>query len=254
MGPRIITARSIELKFFPNHSDIGAIDSVVGHYSATPRARDWQAGIRAARSFHHDHQHKPRSEGGPWCGIGYHYLIPDDGVIICCRPVAWSGAHVLRQNAGRVGVNMPGTTGDRPTLMQARAFSWLLHHAHTERMPQVHRTSRSLVGLRIFGHKEVPGQSTDCPGLFLNMYHRGGAQWSDEGIAPSLDLDVLDGEVPASDADEALTAEAADEDAKHTGPDAAEADADVDADEEGELPEADDEFDEDLSHVVRLST
>jgi N-acetylmuramoyl-L-alanine amidase len=236
--PRIITARSIGLRFRPNHSTMGPEREVTGHYSATPRARDWRAGVQSALSFHRSHL----AQG--WAGIGYHYLIADDGAIICCRPVLWVGAHVLAQNDGRVGVNMPGTTGDRPTRRQARALNWLLHNAHTGALPRVHRTDNDLSRLPIRGHRQVPGQATSCPGLFLGMYTRRGLPWRDE--VPEEEPDFLD----PTEEDEELPEPSPGADEAQTGPDEEEATAEIDPDEAGELPEADEAFDEDLSEVV----
>ena len=240
-GPRIITARSIGLEFRSNRSTMGPEKEVTGHYSGTPRAADWRAGIQAVLSFHRDHL------GRGWAGIGYHFVIPDDGAIICCRPVLYTGAHVLAQNDGRVGVNMPGTTGDRPTRRQARAFNWLLHNAHTDAMPKPHRTDNDLSNLPIFGHREVAGQSTACPGLFLRMFKRGGEPWREEGFLP----EAADEQEFADVAEEDDVAEPEPEaDAKSTGPDEEEGRAEVGPDEKGELPEADARFDEDLTTVV----
>ena len=243
--PRIITARSIGLSFRSNRSTMGPETSVVGHYSATPRARDWRAGVASARSFHRSHQNQG------WAGIGYHYLISDDGAIIGCRPVIWNGAHVLNANANRVGVNMPGTTGDRPTRRQARAFNWLLHNAHTPAMPARHRTDNDLSKLPIFGHRDLPGQDTACPGLFKGMYTRGGDPWRDEGRRFAPDADDFVSLAPEDEDFQDLEPQAAAEDDEQaTGPDEAEARADAGAADEGELPEADDEYDEDLSDVI----
>jgi len=246
-SPRIITARSIGLTFRSNKSPMGSEREVTGHYSATPRARDWRAGIQAARSFHRHHQ------GKGWAGIGYHYLIPDDGAIICCRPVLYQGAHVRDHNEQRVGVGMPGTVGDRPTRRQARAFNWLLHHAHTAAMARPHRTDRDLSQLPIFGHRELPGQDTACPGLFLGMYKRGGDPWRDDSEERSLvppEDDFVDLAPEDEGAPEPAQGEAQAADDAHTGPDAEEAAADVNSSDEGDLPEADEDFDQDLTGVV----
>ncbi len=110
MAPRIITARSIGLTFRTNQlARMGRERSVVGHYSGanTIRARHLREGLERVRSFHRHHQSTNR-----WAGIGYHYLIPDSGEILCCRPVAAKGAQVLRDNGGRTGVNVPGAGAD----------------------------------------------------------------------------------------------------------------------------------------------
>lgn len=273
MPPRIVTARSMGLRFRADQlSPMGPERSVVGHYSAGARAADVSAGIARARSFHRDHL------ANGWAGIGYHYLIPDDGAIICCRSTLHTGAHVKNNNSGRIGVNMPGTVGDRPTKRQARAFNWLLHHAHTSAMPRAHRTDRDLGRVPRFGHKDL--MPTSCPGLFRGMYLRGGDPWiepvsADVGVAPELLADlgpeppqaktsdpiadpnlVDDGFAELEPEDEEFLAfvNAAEDlvpvpDASFFGPDDAEI-ASSGGDAVLELPEADPQFDEDLTGVL----
>ena len=145
----------------------GPRHGTVGHYSGVAgRAKNLAEGIAKAKSFHQSHLNRG------WAGIGYHFLIADDGSIICCRSTFHKGAHVDKKNDSLIGVNMPGTLQgpplpviqDRPTRAQARAFNWLLHNAHTAAMPRVHRTDRDLSRLSIRGHKDL--NPTSCPGLF----------------------------------------------------------------------------------------
>jgi N-acetylmuramoyl-L-alanine amidase len=240
MGLEFITARL---------GTMGPENSTVGHYSAGPRAKNRKEGIQRAIAFHADHKVRLGA-----AGIGYHYLIPDDGSIICCRSTFHNGAHVLNNNSGRIGVNMPGTLTetirDRPTRRQAMAFHWLLHNAHTDAMPRAHRTDRNLSTLPITTHKDL--MPTSCPGLFRTMYLRGGIPW----VEPTGDSPVPEDEgfVDLEPDDEQLLAEVdagnlpdREADAKAFGPDEAEANASGD---EAELPEADEEFDEDLSGLL----
>jgi hypothetical protein len=244
--PRIVTARSMGLRFRTGQlAPLGPeSNGTVGHYSAGARAANMAEGVARAKAFHADHL----SRG--WAGIGYHFLIADDGTIVCCRSTFHLGSHVLHKNSGRIGVNMPGTTGDKPTKRQARAFNWLIHNAHTAAMPRVHRTDLDLSTLPLKVHKDL--MATSCPGLFTGMYHRGGDPWvepsgneepPDDGfvdLTPDDDRfaeDVAAGRVPPPDQDVELT-----------GPDAVEAEGDTGGD--LELPEADEEFDEDLSDVL----
>lgn len=258
MPPRIITARSVRLKFKSNMTGMGPENSTVGHYSAGSRAKNFREGIAKARAFHADHQVRLGA-----AGIGYHFLIPDDGSIICGRSTFFNGAHVLNDNSRRIGVNMPGTllledepggpVRDRPTRRQAMAFHWLLHNAHTDAMPRLHRTDRNLSNLPIFGHNDLG--NTRCPGLFKRMYKRRGIPWvepsgdSDEEIDVFVDLepedeeflvDVAEGRAPSIEADLAETGP--DEEERRLG--------EANVDEVPELPEADDEFDEDLSELL----
>lgn len=245
MPPRIITARSMGLQFVSSKlAAFGPEKSVVGHYSARARAKTTQEGIARAKSFHQHHLNQR------WAGIGYHYLIPDSGAIICCRSTFHQGSHVLGQNRSRVGVNMPGTVGDKPTRRQARAFNWLLHNAHTDAMPRVHRTDNNLSKLPRFGHNDL--DATSCPGLFKSMYLKGGEKWIESSDA---EFEPDDGFIDLSPEEEELLAEIEagkpvrdpEQDAAAVGPDEDELEAP-----EGELqlPDADPEFDEDLSEVL----
>jgi len=245
MPPRIITARSMGLQFRPGMAPLGAETSVVGHYSATPRAKNTKQGIAAAKSFHQTHL------GNGWAGIGYHYVIPDNGTIICCRSTLHVGAHVLNNNSHRIGVNMPGEPGDRPTRRQARAFNWLLHNAHTDAMPRRHRTDNDLSRQELTTHKDL--MATSRPGLFRSMYRRGGNPW----VEPSGNVEDQpdDGFVELTPEEEELLAEInageavpdPEQDAAAVGPDKEELDA---PEGEPELPEADPEFDEDLTELL----
>jgi hypothetical protein len=228
---------------------MGPENSTVGHYSAGSRAKNRKEGIARAIAFHADHKVRLAA-----AGIGYHYVITDKGDIICGRSTFHNGAHVLGMNSGRIGVNMPGTltetVRDRPTRRQAMAFHWLLHNAHTDAMPRVHRTDRNLSTLPITTHKDL--MPTSCPGLFRTMYLKGGIPW----VEPTGDTPEEDGGgfVDLEPEDEQLIAEVdagnvpdQEADAKAFGPDDDEANAPGD---EAELPEADDEFDEDLSDLL----
>jgi peptidoglycan hydrolase-like protein with peptidoglycan-binding domain len=169
LAPRIVTARSLELAFANLFGALGAEVHVTGHYSAGARAENAEQGIARAREFHAHHR------GKGWGGIGYHYLITDDGTLICARPTLLKGAHTGGHNTSNIGVNMPGTTGDRPTDAQAASYGWLLANAHTEQMPKAHRTDRDLRQAKRFGHNQWSGhRSNGCPGLFRDMFVEGG--------------------------------------------------------------------------------
>jgi hypothetical protein len=115
------------------------------------------------KQFHADHKAKG------WGGTGSHFVIADDGALICARLTILKGAHVGMHNTRNLGVNCPGTTGDRPTPQQKETYRGLLANAHTASMPKAHRTDRDLRQARLFGHRapgppqqRLPG--TDGPG------------------------------------------------------------------------------------------
>jgi N-acetylmuramoyl-L-alanine amidase len=234
--PRIITARSIGLAFANVWGQLGPEQFVTGHYSAGGRARDWREAIAKARSFHADHKRKG------WGGIGYHYVIADDGALICARPTLLKGTHVGAANTNNIGVNCPGTTGDRPTPQQKSTYRWLLTNAHTPAMPKAHRTDRDLRIAVLRGHNQWPGhRSNGCPGRFLAMYVA--------GVRP-LDADEEEeqeetGEAGGGDYPDETTHGTTVADGRHVSPEEAEEGRNLDEVEE-ELPEEDPEFDEDL--------
>lgn len=155
--PRIVRAPFTTRKVF---GSLGAETRFTVHYSAGGRARDLGEGIEDAKLSHRLHASKG------WGGCSYHFVIPDSGELILCRPVDEKGAGVANTNSNNVHAQFPGTTGDRPTEAQKRTIRWLVANAHTEALPASHRTSRDLRRADIRGHNRWPGQSTGCPGHF----------------------------------------------------------------------------------------
>lgn len=235
--PRIITARKLGLTFVNRFGELGPELNVTGHYSATARARDWEEGASRARSFHQFHKTKN------WGGIAYHFLIVDDGTLICGRPTILKGTHVGGHNTNNLGVNMPGTTGDRPTQAQRATYQWLLRNAHTEALPQVHRTDVDLSRARLWGHKEWVGQATLCPGLFLPVFKAGGMSALEVDEWPEENEDVRP---PADPYPEPVMVGGIEADHRHVSPEEAEQ-ALVLGEGEEWLPDADPAFDEEAA-------
>lgn len=74
------------------------IDLIVIHCSDSPHRGD------TAEDIHSWHQERG------WPGIGYHYVINDNGEIENGRPEYWSGAHVYGYNKNSLGVVLFGRT------------------------------------------------------------------------------------------------------------------------------------------------
>jgi N-acetylmuramoyl-L-alanine amidase len=232
--PRIITARSLGLAFQNLFGQLGPEQNVTGHHSAGARARNWREGVARVRQFHADHKAKG------WGGIGYHFVIADDGTLICARPTILKGAHVGMHNTRNLGVNCPATTGDRPTRQQKATYQWLLANAHTAAMPKAHRTDRDLRQARLFGHRDWSGHhSNACPGTFYGMFKA--------GLAREIPPELEDAEIPKGPEEygEATKHGTTVADHRHVSPEEAEAAKNTDEAEE-KLPEADPEFDEEL--------
>ena len=166
--PTIYTAGSTGLHFRNLFGALGPELHVTGHYSAGAVDKSDKDAIATVRSYHRAHAAKS------WGGLGYHYVITRKGNIILGRPVALKGAHVGGWNTGNVGVMMMGTTGDKPSYRQRRAYKWLLANAHTTRLPRSHRTDRSLRAAKRHGHNSWSGHTSNgCPGSFKPMYLKG---------------------------------------------------------------------------------
>ena len=247
--PKIITAHSMGLAFQNLFGQLGPERHVTGHYSAGARARNAQEGIARAKSFHAFHKN-PEPNGRGWGGLAYHYIIADDGTLICGRPTILKGAHTGAANSSNIGVNCPGTTGDKPTTAQKMTYQWLLANAHTSAMPKPHRTDVDLRQAELHGHNQWPGHgSNGCPGLFLAMYTSGASRGLDEveaeedELEASLPRDIPEAEYPAPSTHGTTVA-----DHRHVSPEEAEAARNIDEVEE-EVPEADPEFDEALAET-----
>lgn len=99
-----------------------------------------------------------------WSGIGYHYLVryPDNSgvaVVEKVRPVKTVPACVKGFNSSTVCVAMVGSYNEEePQDFYLEAVCRFLSEL-----------VRSFGAVKVLGHREFPNQSTDCPGLKVNM-------------------------------------------------------------------------------------
>ena len=99
--------------------------------------------------------------GNGWQGIGYHYVIRQDGTIERGRPLATIGAHAYRGNYHTVGINLSGNFDEEiPTGEQIDSLIHLL----TFLCRHYHLTPNEYT---IVGHRDV-NYDTACPGY--NLY------------------------------------------------------------------------------------
>ena len=146
------------------YSHLGALMSAVIHHggpvgrprwtkmAASKTCRDWQA-------YH---------MGQGWTDIGYHYLIDARGRLYQGRPTWALGAHVLGENTNRVGINfMQDGRYYGLTRAQKKTLRKLFARSHKKRigLPALKDLMNHPGGrFGVFGHREVPGQATECPG------------------------------------------------------------------------------------------
>ncbi|HUU31867.1 MAG TPA: peptidoglycan recognition family protein [Phycisphaerae bacterium] len=112
------------------------------HHTATPPDRP------AERVRNIDADHRARG----WGGVGYHFLISEDGTVFPGRPLDRQGAHVLGENEGNLGIAFIGTYTDRAPPAAALA------------------SIRRLLAAWGFGPAEVYFHrdlaATECPGMW----------------------------------------------------------------------------------------
>ena len=113
-------------------------------------------------------------DGLGWSGIGYAWLVHQDGAIDRCQDYVTVSYHVAGRNRECLGVCLTGDWSERePPETQIEAARWLVEHI------------RDAIGWRpILGHAEValPGYDTDCPGGTWPQWQgrvdeRTGKQW-----------------------------------------------------------------------------
>jgi hypothetical protein len=141
------------------------VHSIVYHHGGpegAPRMTDAHMAqtLRSWQAFHMGPERQ-------WSDIGYHFLMDGHGGIWLGRPPWALGAHVLQQNTGRLGIcfvqdgrSFGLTTGQEKTVRK------LFRVRHNKLGLPAFKTLVNADGRDwgVFGHNEVPGQSTECPG------------------------------------------------------------------------------------------
>jgi len=117
---------------------VPSIRHIVIHCSDSPHGRGDDA----------ETIHRWHLERG-WAGIGYHYVICEDGELQYGRPEYWMGAHVSGHNEGSLGVCLIGV--DSFTAQQFETLQDLVRELNSRYPDAV-----------FVGHRDLdPGRS--CP-------------------------------------------------------------------------------------------
>lgn len=91
-----------------------------------------------------------------WPGIGYHFVVSQTGKVYYVGDVATMRYHVGSQNPYAVGIVLTGDfTKFWPLPAQLAGAKRAVAYA------------KSLIGhhVQVLGHRELPDQQTECPGL-----------------------------------------------------------------------------------------
>lgn len=96
-----------------------------------------------------------------WAGIGYHFLIDKEGVTFYVGDISTARANVANLNEQVIGIGLIGNfvAGQAPTKEQLDS---------THKLCEFLLSLTDLVNIKswdkVRGHKELPDQSTPCPG------------------------------------------------------------------------------------------
>lgn len=133
---KMITAYNRQLKLFKAYEAAQA--------AVDPKIVELEKSIlRQFQNYHMD--------GHGWLDIGYHEVIFASGNVYLCRPTTAWGAHCMNANE-RLGFCLVMTEGDVPTpTMLETVEERMEYHGVTD----------------AYGHKQIPGNSTACPGRLV---------------------------------------------------------------------------------------
>lgn len=97
-----------------------------------------------------------------WTGVGYHFLIAKDGTVFYVGDISTARANVANLNEQVLGICLIGSfiSGRQPTNAQIDSVAKLCDFFINNYPALTNVTSWDDVR----GHKELPGQSTVCPG------------------------------------------------------------------------------------------
>lgn len=163
--PQLITARQLGLRVQYVWGAKGPLDSVAGHYDAGTKVHSDAELIARVRSIHRGHLNLGHG------GIAYEAVVAGRTIVLA-NPMNRKSAAVANQNTGLASICVPGTAGDRMDDETRETVQWLIANWHTRAIPAEHRLPRPARSVPRLGHKEFPGQSTQCPDLYLIDYRK----------------------------------------------------------------------------------
>lgn len=142
---------------------LGKLRTLVYHHGGPVGGPRWtfNAAAETCRSWQNFHM-----DSHGWSDIGYHLLMDGRGRLYLGRPANKLGAHVLAENTGRIGLNyMQDGRRSGLTVFQKRTTRKLFARAHGRLgLPALKDLANGPPGVAVLGHREVPGQATECPG------------------------------------------------------------------------------------------
>lgn len=128
------------------------IDKIVIHCSASPQGRG--DGAKEIDAWH-------REKG--WDGIGYHYVVKEDGTVEKGRWIDKAGAHARGYNGDTIGICRIG--GWEHKYDATTEQTWSLVALSGFLMEEYDLEVKDVIG-----HKELPSVRKDCPCMDMNEF------------------------------------------------------------------------------------
>ncbi|MFH2143030.1 MAG: peptidoglycan recognition family protein [Bacteroidota bacterium] len=135
-----------------NQRSLENIDRIIIHHSASPAGK---FSLWDFASWHTDPNGRLKAPG-----IAYHFGIEPNGKIYQVNKLtAWSW-HTKNANKNGIGIELNGNFEvEKPTEAQIKSLKWLIKY--------LNKTLNKK--LAVYGHREIQGNATACPGKNLNI-------------------------------------------------------------------------------------
>lgn len=163
---------------------INAVTDIAIHHSATT-----SGSAEAYANYHVNNL--------GWCGIGYHFVIEQDGEIKHCNDLDVISYHVGNSNGFCIGICLTGNfTIQEPTKEQEAALRYLVNEYLPGKLPSLKN---------IKGHNEYPGYaSKQCPSFDFRKVLKEvekvekdqASSWAESSWEKAISLGVTDGTNP----------------------------------------------------------
>ena len=132
--------------------NLSSIDRIIVHHSASPAGK---FNVYDFARWHIDPKGYLKSPR-----IAYHFCIEPDGTIYQTNKLTSIGWHTINANATGIGIVLNGNfETEQPSEAQKKSLKNLIKYLNDKFKKK----------LPVYGHREIPGNATACPGRNLKI-------------------------------------------------------------------------------------
>lgn len=132
--------------------DLSRITRIIIHHSATLSGR---FNMYDFARWHIDPNGRLKAPA-----IAYHFGIEPDGKIYQSNPLEAISWHTVNANYNGIGIELNGNFEiEQPPKEQIKSLKWLIKYLR----------KKLKSNLDVYGHREIPGNQTSCPGKNLDL-------------------------------------------------------------------------------------